>query len=403
MSIIYDDEIKSPFKYNIVGVILGLILGILASLAVMGTGIGFIFNYRIQEQSKSKTISVETITTNMANMKASLTDALSVTEILTELMIAYNYNISLPLFLNITSRLRKRHPIISAYEYGHGEGLPLILIDPVTSPAYGLKILDANPFEAAQALKAIENNTVTIYGPFNLIQGGVALVGTYPIFYPDGSLYGISSILISLDQLFSLINLPTDFRYLMYNVGGVFYNNTLPGDTDNTQLQLEIYDEVWTILIYSNNGWYLDNYVWLETISITFLMILVILVCIFIVRSISMGLYSKNQALYYRNEFELELNTRMGEFKSGLLHEQRNNIIVVSTQNGNIATVEGNIYQYLLYQPSELIGKPISTILISRRFILDKNGHKRRCIYTVDGDKYTVSLDTINDELSQSQ
>lgn len=56
------------------------------------------------------------------------------------------------------------------------------------------------------ALKAIASADITIAGPFPLIQGGIGLVGRYPVFLQDsnhspGSFWGFASVLIMVEEL----------------------------------------------------------------------------------------------------------------------------------------------------------------------------------------------------------
>jgi hypothetical protein len=299
--------------------------------------------------------------------------------------------------LDTTSRLRVKHSIIDAYEYAHGDGLPLILIDPINSPVLGLKLL-TTPIQVIQLNKAINNNTITIYGPITLIEGGISLIGINPIFYRNGTLYGVSLVLISLNKLLGIINMPSTFRYTMSNMWGTFYNNTKETDTAPIDLKIDIYSEQWVINVYSINGWYSDPYVWIETIALMVCMLLTIVLFVLMFRSIGLGLYSKHMAVYFRNEFELEFRSRMKELISP---NTRGDVIILDVSEGNIINVEGNVAKYLLYQPSELIGKSISSLFLSKRTILDKNGHHRRCMYTLTDNKYTVLVDTLTDSVSQ--
>lgn len=409
MSIISDETERkaSLLKYNIVGISSGIILGLLLSLIVMGVSIGFIYVYRSQEESRYKSNVIESISVSMANMRAQLADTASVVETLSFMIRSHNCSITLEQFLDTTSALRLRHgTTIQAYEYAYGPGMPLVYIDPITSPMHGLKLLEYNQRHAEQALKAIQNNTITIYGPFNLIQGGTALTVLYPIWYPNGTIHGISTILISLDELFKYIVLPSDFQYVMSNPSGIFYN-TAPDTNDHLQLSIDVYSELWTINVYSgNNGWYSDPYIWLETLSILVLMSLTILIVTLTTRSIAIGIYSKKSAIYYRNEFEMELKNRMKNIMQCNISTDEllpTNIIKLNVIDDKITGVKGDTFRYLLYQPDELLGKPIHQLLVNRRLIQDKNGNRKRCIYKLFDTRYIISIDDNDDNTSQSQ
>lgn len=405
MSTIEDEGRKTTLLYhNIVGISVGIGVGILLSFIVMGVGIGFIFVYRSQEESRYKSNILETISVSMANMRSELANAASVVETLSFMIRSHDCNITLDQFLDTTGGLRKRHKtIVQSYEYAYGPGMPLILIDPITSPMHGLKLLEYDARHAEQINKAIANNTITTYGPFKLIQGGVAINVLYPIWYSNGTIHGISSALISLDELFKYVILPNNFQYVISNPSGIFYN-TDPGTSDYIQLSIDVYSEIWTINVYSKNGWYSDPYIWLETISIIILMCLTILITTLISRSIAVGIYSKKSAIYYRNEFELELKNRMKNLiHSNLSDEHTYNILTFYLGDGKILSTKGDTFRYLLYQPEELVGKYPTQFLIGKRYIQDKNGNRKRCIYTLIESKYIISVDDSDDTTSQSQ
>lgn len=408
MSIISDESDRrvSLFKYNIIGIAIGIGLGILISLLVMGVSIGFVFVYRSQEESRYKSNVLESVSVSIANMRSELANAASVVETLSFMIRSHNCSITIEQFLDTTSALRVRYgTTIQAYEYAYGPGMPLVYIDPVTSPMHGLKLLEYNQRHAEQALKAIQNNTITIYGPFKLIQGGVALTVLYPIWYPNGTIHGISAVLISLDELFKYVILPNNFQYVISNPSGIFYN-TDPGTSDHLQLSIDVYSEIWTINIYSKNGWYSDPYIWLETLSILILMCLTILIITLISRSIAVGIYSKKSAIYYRNEFELELKNRMRNLIQCNINNDENlttNIITLYVSDGKIVSSKGDTFRYLLYQPEELVGKLIYQLLVNKRYIQDKNGNRKRCIYKLFDTRYIISIDDSDDTTSQSQ
>lgn len=62
-----------------------------------------------------------------------------------------------------------------------------------------------------EALLAIKTKQLTLAGPFELVQGGVAIIGRYPIFLKnkqnDEVFWGFSSVLIYLDELLNIVGL----------------------------------------------------------------------------------------------------------------------------------------------------------------------------------------------------
>lgn len=95
-------------------------------------------------------------------------------EAMADFAIQNNFTIDSIKFQQMAARLRLQHPIVTDFEYANGPNLNLSWSDPYTS-ALGLKLLLYNPDHAAQIMKAINNNTITMYGPFSLVEGGIGI------------------------------------------------------------------------------------------------------------------------------------------------------------------------------------------------------------------------------------
>ncbi len=73
-------------------------------------------------------------------------------------------------------------------------------------PAIGHDLLN-DPKRRIEVLKAIESRKLTLAGPFELIQGGTAVIGRYPVYIDKGSkpgkdkFWGLSIVLIKLSEL----------------------------------------------------------------------------------------------------------------------------------------------------------------------------------------------------------
>ncbi len=69
-----------------------------------------------------------------------------------------------------------------------------------------------DPARRAESLKTIESGRLTLAGPFELVQGGTAVIGRLPVFVPNDqggeSWWGFTIALIRLPNLLAAINLP---------------------------------------------------------------------------------------------------------------------------------------------------------------------------------------------------
>jgi len=77
--------------------------------------------------------------------------------------------------------------------------------------ALGLDVLN-HPTSARDARRAIEQRSLSLAGPIELVQGGQGIIGRYPVFFDvDGEnrFWGLSSVLITLEDLLAKLDLVT--------------------------------------------------------------------------------------------------------------------------------------------------------------------------------------------------
>ena len=102
----------------------------------------------------------------------------------------------------------------------------------------GLDILK-DPTKKFEAIRAIEKKTLFFAGPFELKQGGVAIVGRLPIFI-DTTFWGFSAVILRLPTLIKAAGIDTlqgsDFIYQLSKINPItkkeefFLPDILPGD-----------------------------------------------------------------------------------------------------------------------------------------------------------------------------
>lgn len=86
----------------------------------------------------------------------------------------------------------------------------------------GYLIMD-NPVHRKEAMKAFERNKLYFEGPFNLVQGGVGIVGRLPIF-ENGELWGFTAVVIRMETLLKAIGVDSTGRKENYFYQLVKYN-----------------------------------------------------------------------------------------------------------------------------------------------------------------------------------
>jgi signal transduction histidine kinase/ActR/RegA family two-component response regulator len=134
----------------------------------------------------------------------------------------------------------------------------------------------ADPERRADALAAIESRQLTLAGPFPLRQGGVGLVGRYPVFVgsPEGGehFWGFTSAVIRLSALLEASRLSAlaeeGYAYALSRSGpggvvpGPFARSTGPAPRDPVQFPIRVPNGEWTLSLAPAAGWSNTGRVW---------------------------------------------------------------------------------------------------------------------------------------------
>ncbi len=122
----------------------------------------------------------------------------------------------------------------------------------------------------AAAQLAIDNRTLWLAGPLNLIQGGVALIGRQPIFVPDAGnpsgerFWGFATILIDMPGLLAEVGLvENDGRYrygirgrdALGSTGEVFFGTAALFAQDPMLAQITLPAGSWEMAVAPTEGW----------------------------------------------------------------------------------------------------------------------------------------------------
>jgi signal transduction histidine kinase len=145
-----------------------------------------------------------------------------------------------------------------------------------------------DPRRRTEALATIESKKLTLAGPFELIQGGVAVIGRLPVFLPDEAgnetFWGFANVLIPLSKLFDAIDINQ-----LSAAGYAYELSRLQPDTgqrlvfmksSNTALQRPVFFRIdvpngkWQLSISPSNGWR-SSLFWAELLLILIISLLV--------------------------------------------------------------------------------------------------------------------------------
>lgn len=116
-----------------------------------------------------------------------------------------------------------------------------------------------------EAQLAIDSRELVVAGPFELIQGGMACIGRYPIFLSDGDkdiFWGFSIALIRIPQLLNEVSIgdldDDGYLYQIWNDSGdgknIFVNNE-EQLSDPVEVIIDVPNGSWTLGVMPKKGW----------------------------------------------------------------------------------------------------------------------------------------------------
>ncbi len=134
--------------------------------------------------------------------------------------------------------------------------------------AIGHNLLE-DPLRRQQALASMDNRSLTVAGPLELIQGGMAVIGRYPVFIPDGSkqdrFWGFAIALIELDDLLDAVELgalfPTEAAYTLSRIEPqqqkpqVFASSIAALPDDPLAVDITVPGGMWKLAVAPHDGW----------------------------------------------------------------------------------------------------------------------------------------------------
>jgi len=262
------------------------------------------------------------------------------------------------------------------YRYGGISSLQLAP-DGIVSNIYPLKgneyaighDLLNDPSRREDAVAAILSKQLTLVGPLDLIQGGKAVIGRYPVFINDKKsngehFWGFTIVLIKLSKLLEAVN----FEQLTSS--GYDYELSRTDPNSNKQIflaksdvkivhcpvsiEITVPNDNWSLSISPRNGWHSPLYITIEVIFAVLIGATISLLANKIGRSTN-TLRSTNEMLALeiteREQAEEQVH------KLSRVVEQSPNIVVITNTEGNIEYVNPKFTQITGYSLEEAIGK----------------------------------------------
>lgn len=111
-------------------------------------------------------------------------------------------------FETVSRELTDQNPFIDALQYVVGD--TIINTFPIQGhePTVGYPVLEHQKHRQ-EAMLALERGDLYFEGPFELLQGGMGIVGRYPVIR-EGELYGFSAVIIRLETVYDALGIDSD-------------------------------------------------------------------------------------------------------------------------------------------------------------------------------------------------
>jgi PAS domain S-box-containing protein len=175
-------------------------------------------------------------------------------------------------FRSFAGELVKQQPGIRSIQLAQNSVVSHIYPLPGNEKALGLKLLElATSKDAAQ--RAINSHQTVVNGPFELVQGGKAIVSRTPVYLKDKRYWGLASILINPDVLFEEAGLNREHPTLKFALRGkdglgaageVFWGDEKIFTPDSVRLDITLPGGSWQIAATHKEGWDTPGTMWLR-------------------------------------------------------------------------------------------------------------------------------------------
>ncbi|RVU38693.1 diguanylate cyclase [Hwanghaeella grinnelliae] len=120
------------------------------------------------------------------------------------------------------------------------------------------------PRQWPAVLDAIAKRETVLAGPVTLLQGGEAFISRTPVFWEDGTYWGILSLVLDKESLFTAVGLSAEVDGIRYAVrgkdalgaeGDVFHGDSALFGMDSVQVRLSVPGGEWVAAAIPEGGW----------------------------------------------------------------------------------------------------------------------------------------------------
>lgn len=244
-------------------------LSLLLPVALFGL-LFFLSEYGIQiEKARLNEVERSQVLQESASVRARLESELNATLHLTTGLTGY---IVINPELNDANKVKK--VLGTLFQYGHhlrnvglapGNIITYIYPEEGNEKAIGLHYKQ-HPRQWPAVKRAIETHSTVLAGPLNLVQGGRGIISRTPVFLDDDHYWGILSLVIDVDSLFTDAGLSTEgdngnVEFAMRGKdglggsGGLFFGNAAVFQQSPIMLDLTVPGGQWQLAAIPKGGW----------------------------------------------------------------------------------------------------------------------------------------------------
>ncbi|MBC8283364.1 MAG: CHASE domain-containing protein [Nitrospinae bacterium] len=229
----------------------------------LSIGCYFIYSFESSREIEARSMATQIASSHAQSLEKQLFRSLSATLALATIL---KENSQFPNFNSVAKDLIKRYGGISNLQLAPNAIIQKIYPLEGNEPAIGLDLM-----QYPKAVSAIEKKQLTVEGPLNLVQGGIAIIGRYPVFLPDEKtgvekFWGFTTALIKLSQLLKLVDIhglvSQNFYYQLASIvpeTGEKKNFAKSGEVDlinPVSVEIKISNEKWILSISPKSGWH---------------------------------------------------------------------------------------------------------------------------------------------------
>ncbi len=237
------------------------IVGLTVAVAVLLAGLGYLQLHRQHQAERQRQLVNEVAAAQAFTLQQQLARSLSSTYALASVLRQFEV---IPNFATLADDLIRSYGGISSLQLAPDGVVTTIHPLAGNERAIGHDLLH-DPRRRAEALRAIDTGELVLAGPFELIQGGTAVVGRLPVFTAGRQFWGFAIALIRMQVLLQAADLDQLSRagldYVLWRdaptEGGqqVFAGNLDGVPKEAQEVRFEVPNGQWILAVVPHDGW----------------------------------------------------------------------------------------------------------------------------------------------------